>query len=109
MENSEISGALDDLSAASETGLLGQTRRQLVTHLTVAGTGLAAAPSLLQSMYGAEAAVRSPGPTGGETIPVTLRVNGTEPLLLSANTEQNYVATFQLMHSEGGASLSTAP
>ncbi|MDQ2950724.1 MAG: amylo-alpha-1,6-glucosidase, partial [Chloroflexota bacterium] len=37
-----------------------------------------------------------------------LRVNGTEPLLLSANTEQNYVATFQLMHSEGGASLSTA-
>jgi glycogen debranching enzyme len=30
-----------------------------------------------------------------------LRVNGTEPLLLSANTEQNYVATFQLMHSEG--------
>ena len=37
-----------------------------------------------------------------------LRVNGTEPLLLSANTDQNYVATFQLMHSEGGASLSTA-
>jgi len=30
-----------------------------------------------------------------------LRVNGSEPLLLSANTEQNYVATFQLMHSEG--------
>ncbi len=37
-----------------------------------------------------------------------LRVNGTEPVLLSANTEQNYVATFQLMHSEGGATLSTA-
>ncbi len=37
-----------------------------------------------------------------------LRVNGTEPLLLSANTDQNYVATFQLMQSEGGASLSTA-
>ncbi len=30
-----------------------------------------------------------------------LRVNGREPLLLSSNTEQNYVATFQLMHSEG--------
>ena len=30
-----------------------------------------------------------------------LRVNGARPLLLSANTEQNYVATFQLMHSEG--------
>ncbi|HKW77951.1 MAG TPA: glycogen debranching N-terminal domain-containing protein [Candidatus Limnocylindria bacterium] len=30
-----------------------------------------------------------------------LRVNGAEPVLLSANTEQNYVATFQLMHSEG--------
>ncbi|HEU5288913.1 MAG TPA: glycogen debranching N-terminal domain-containing protein, partial [Candidatus Limnocylindria bacterium] len=29
-----------------------------------------------------------------------MRVNGTRPLLLSANTEQNYVATFQLMHSE---------
>ncbi len=37
-----------------------------------------------------------------------LRVNGAEPLLLSANTEQNYVATFQLMHSEGGARLGTA-
>ena len=30
-----------------------------------------------------------------------LRVNGARPLLLSANTEQNYVATFQLMHTEG--------
>ena len=29
-------------------------------------------------------------------------MNGSEPLLLSANTEQNYVATFQLMHAEGG-------
>lgn len=37
-----------------------------------------------------------------------LRVNGSEPLLLSANTEQNYVATFQLMHSEGGTTLGTA-
>ena len=36
-----------------------------------------------------------------------LRVNGTRPILLSANTEQNYVATFQLMHSEG-AVLGTA-
>jgi glycogen debranching enzyme len=30
-----------------------------------------------------------------------VRVNGSEPLLLSSNTEQNYVATFQLMQSEG--------
>ncbi len=30
-----------------------------------------------------------------------LRVNGAAPILLSANTEQNYVATFQLMHTEG--------
>ena len=37
-----------------------------------------------------------------------LRVNGTEPLLLSANTEQNYVATFQMMHTEGGATPSTS-
>ncbi len=36
-----------------------------------------------------------------------LRINGSRPLLLSANTEQNYVATFQLMHSEG-AVLGTA-
>ncbi|HET7700972.1 MAG TPA: glycogen debranching N-terminal domain-containing protein [Candidatus Limnocylindria bacterium] len=36
-----------------------------------------------------------------------MRVNGTQPLLLSANTEQNYVATFQLMHTEG-AVLGTA-
>jgi glycogen debranching enzyme len=36
-----------------------------------------------------------------------LRVNGSRPILLSANTEQNYVATFQLMHSEG-AVLGTA-
>jgi glycogen debranching enzyme len=36
-----------------------------------------------------------------------LRVNGQRPILLSANTEQNYVATFQLMHSEG-AVLGTA-
>jgi glycogen debranching enzyme len=34
-------------------------------------------------------------------------VNGSRPILLSANTEQNYVATFQLMHSEG-ATLGTA-
>jgi glycogen debranching enzyme len=34
-----------------------------------------------------------------------LRVNGVEPVLLSANTEQNYVATFQLMHSEGAPLL----
>jgi glycogen debranching enzyme len=37
-----------------------------------------------------------------------LRVNGIEPLLLSANTEQNYVATFQLMHQEGGPITTTA-
>src|SRR5207245_8094182 len=36
-----------------------------------------------------------------------LRVNGAKPLLLSANTEQNYVATFQLMHA-AGAILGTA-
>jgi len=36
-----------------------------------------------------------------------LRVNGSRPILLSRNTEQNYVATFQLMHSEG-AVLGTA-
>jgi glycogen debranching enzyme len=30
-----------------------------------------------------------------------LRVNGARPLLLSANHEQNYVATFQLMHAAG--------
>ncbi len=30
-----------------------------------------------------------------------LRVNGERPLLLSANHEQNYVATFQLMHATG--------
>ncbi|HUQ42396.1 MAG TPA: glycogen debranching N-terminal domain-containing protein [Candidatus Limnocylindrales bacterium] len=34
-----------------------------------------------------------------------LRVNGSDPMLLSANTEQNYVATFQLMHSQPGLSL----
>jgi glycogen debranching enzyme len=37
-----------------------------------------------------------------------LRINGREPLLLSSNTEQNYVATFQLMHTEGGATHGTA-
>jgi glycogen debranching enzyme len=36
-----------------------------------------------------------------------LRVNGHAPLLLSANHEQNYVATFQLMQAEG-ARLGTA-
>ncbi|TMG55638.1 MAG: amylo-alpha-1,6-glucosidase [Chloroflexi bacterium] len=30
-----------------------------------------------------------------------VRVNGQRPILLSANTEENYVATFQLMHSGG--------
>ena len=37
----------------------------------------------------------------------SLTVNGERPLLLSANTDQDYVATFQLMHSEG-SSLGTA-
>ena len=36
-----------------------------------------------------------------------LRVNGSRPLFLSSNTEQNYVATFQLMHSEN-MSIGTA-
>jgi glycogen debranching enzyme len=36
-----------------------------------------------------------------------VRVNGERPLLLSANHEQNYVATFQLMHA-AGAMLGTA-
>jgi glycogen debranching enzyme len=36
-----------------------------------------------------------------------VRVNGERPLLLSANHEQNYVATFQLMHA-AGAILGTA-
>jgi len=36
-----------------------------------------------------------------------LRVNGDRPLLLSANTEQTYVATFQLMQA-AGATLGTA-
>ncbi len=36
-----------------------------------------------------------------------LRVNGDRPLLLSMNHEQNYVATFQLMHA-AGAALGTA-
>jgi len=38
---------------------------------------------------------------------LALRVNGERPLLLSANHEQNYVATFQLMHASG-AQLGTA-
>ncbi len=37
----------------------------------------------------------------------SLLVNGERPLLLSSNTDQDYVATFQLMHSEG-ATLGTA-
>jgi glycogen debranching enzyme len=36
-----------------------------------------------------------------------VRINGSVPLLLSANTEQNYVATFQLMNA-AGATLGTA-
>jgi glycogen debranching enzyme len=36
-----------------------------------------------------------------------LRVNGDRPILLSANSEQTYVATFQLMHA-AGAALGTA-
>ena len=38
---------------------------------------------------------------------LALRVNGERPLLLSANHEQNYVATFQLMHA-AGAPLGTS-
>ena len=36
-----------------------------------------------------------------------LRVDGQRPLLLSSNHEQNYVATFQLMHASG-AQLGTS-
>ena len=77
MNNSEIFDSPDDLPEPAENIAHGQTRRQFVTQVTVAGTGLAAAPLLVQSIYGAERAVMPRGPTGSETMPVKLRVNGT--------------------------------
>ena len=77
MNNSETFDSPDDLPEPAENIAHGQTRRQFVTQVTVAGTGLAAAPLLVQSIYGAERAVMPRGPTGSETMPVKLRVNGT--------------------------------
>lgn len=60
----------------------GQTRREFVAQVTAAGTGLAAASSLGQTLYGAEPTI---SPTGSETlgqaISVTLRINGTDRVL----------------------------
>ena len=78
MRNPDPVGSPDEVPEPIEDAAHGQTRRQFVTQVAVTGTGLAAAPLLIQSMYGAERAVRPRGPTGGETMPVKLRVNGTE-------------------------------
>lgn len=77
MHNVETTGSSDDVPEPIENAAPGQTRRQFVTQVSVAGTGLAAAPLLFQSLRAAEGAVKSRGPTGSETMPVRLRVNGT--------------------------------
>ena len=68
MHNSETTGAPDEVPQPFENAAHGQTRRQFVTQITVAGTGLAAAPLLVQSAYGAERAVRPNSRIGGISI-----------------------------------------
>ena len=63
----------------AETGTPGQTRRQFITNVTVAGAGIMAAPAFFQSASGAEAALtQKTAAAGGNTVPVKLHVNGTE-------------------------------
>lgn len=81
MHNAEIAGSPDEVPQPIENAAHVQTRRQFVTQISVVGTGLAAAPLLVQSTFGAERAVRPRGLIGGETMPVLLRVNGTERTL----------------------------
>ncbi len=71
----------DDVPYTIDNAAHGQTRRQFVTQVTAAGTCLAVAPLLTQSIDAAERVVRPRGPTGGETIPVKLRVNAAEHTL----------------------------
>ena len=81
MNNPGTFDSPDGVPEPAENAALGQTRRQFVSHMTVAGVALASAPSLIQSMYGADAAVSQGARAAGQTIPVKLRVNATERTL----------------------------
>jgi xanthine dehydrogenase YagT iron-sulfur-binding subunit len=57
----------------------GQTRRQFITHVTLAGAGVMAAPAFIQSSSGVDPVpAQQPMAEGAKTLPVTLRVNGAE-------------------------------
>lgn len=65
----------------AETGeSAGQTRRQFIRNVTVAGTGIAAAP-FFEPSGAAAGPGRASAPEPGETIPVKLRVNGRDQAL----------------------------
>lgn len=74
----ESAGSPEHPSQQVETAGHGQTRREFVTQVTVAGTGLVAAPSLAQSLYSAERPVGGREPSGAGTRPVKLNVNGSD-------------------------------
>ena len=81
MHDVETAGSPDNLPEPIEDAAHGQTRRQFVAQVTVAGTGLAAAPLLFRSLSAAEGTGKPRGATGGGTNPVRLRVNGIERAL----------------------------
>ncbi|HEV2691593.1 MAG TPA: 2Fe-2S iron-sulfur cluster-binding protein [Verrucomicrobiae bacterium] len=59
----------------------GQTRRQFIANVTVAGVSIAAAPSFFQSASAAEVPIVSAPLNETQTVPVRLKVNGTEQTL----------------------------
>jgi xanthine dehydrogenase YagT iron-sulfur-binding subunit len=57
------------------------SRRQFIANVAIAGVGIAAAPSLLQSIYAAEPVIEKAPALPAQTVLVKLRVNGTERAL----------------------------
>jgi xanthine dehydrogenase YagT iron-sulfur-binding subunit len=61
----------------------GQTRRQFMTNVTVASAGIVALPALMQTFHAAEPPALAPvaAAVDSATVPVKLRLNGTEQTL----------------------------
>ena len=75
--------SVENLKPYDATQLPGQTRRQFMTHVTVAGAGVLALPGLIQTLRAAEPPSLAPVASAKNmtTIPVRLLINGTEQTL----------------------------
>ena len=75
MGASDYGGEMEDSTTLPGNNSGGATRREFIAQVTISGTGLAVAAEFLQSEDSAEAAETA---QEEQTVPVTLRVNGSD-------------------------------